>query len=518
VSSGSQERLTPIVRRVATRDRFEQSCLLDRQRRAVVLAIVLLGLALFGWRPAGATPPTGSLDRPTPIPFTAQRPGNPADGYRALTSREWVGCGVPALYYDLLKAALPDRWLPKIATLPGRASGQEGLPYFLNRFTTKGGVEVLAPNCLICHAGRINGDLVVGLGNSDGRYQPFGPEISKLTRWVQWGSWLYFWSPSRRAEMAKVGDRMAAVAPYMTVPVVGSNPANNLAWALVRHHDPQTLAWSDQANLPPPPVDAPPADVPPWWRMRKKNAMFATGAGRGDLTRLMAINATLCVDTVEDFDAFYDYFDDIRAFVASIEAPPYPYPINARRAQKGHLVFERRCQGCHGTYGQGATYPNLLLPLAMVGTDPALAEYHVVTSAPAGEWLNGSVFTANQARYDPSLGYVAPPLDGIWVTAPFLHNGSVPTLAALLDSATRPKYWTRPIDPETGAYDTRRYDPDAVGWQFERLDHGQADTDGDRRRRIVDTTVAGFGNGGHTYGDRLSPEKRAAVLEYLKTL
>jgi mono/diheme cytochrome c family protein len=247
--------------------------------------------------------------------------------------------------------------------------------------------------------------------------------------------------------------------------------------------------------------------------MQKKHALFTSGAGRGDHTRLLAINATLCVDTVDDFNAFYDYFDDIRAFVVSVEPPHYPYPIDRTLADEGRQVFEQRCSWCHGTYGPQGTYPNYLIPLDTIGTDPALAEYHVRTSAPAGAWLNGSVFTDNQARYDPSLAYVAPPLDGIWVTAPFLHNGSVPTLAALLESSTRPKYWTRSYD------DPHAYDPAAAGWKFTRLDHGQADEpDAKSRRRIVDTTLPGFGNGGHTAGDSLSPQQRAAVIEYLKTL
>lgn len=454
-----------------------------------------------------------SLERPESIPYAPQRPGSAADGYRALISNGWVGCGVPALYYDLVMKILPERWQPKIAPLSGRPPGQEDLPYFLNRFTTKAGVEVLAPNCLICHAGRINGDLVVGLGNSDGQYQPFGPEIWTVARILRWGSWLDFWSSARRAEMAKVGNRTAAVAPYLQVPILGSNPANNLAWALVAHHDANTLTWSDEPGLPLPPENAPPANVPAWWNMRKKHALFTTGAGRGDHTGLLAINATLCVDSVEDFEAFYDYFDDIRAFVASVTPPPHPAPTpDPRHAEEGRKVFEGHCDGCHGTYGEGGSYPNLLVPVAIVGTDRALAEYHVVTSAPAAAWLNSSVFTRHGARYAPSPGYVAPPLDGVWATGPYLHNGSVPTVAALLDSATRPTYWRR-------SSEVRDYDPVAVGLKFERLDHGHADEwDPEARRAIVDTTIAGFGNGGHTFGDTLNPEDRAALLDYLKTL
>src|SRR5256885_8025425 len=46
-------------------------------------------------------------------------------------------------------------------------------------------------------------------------------------------------------------------------------------------------------------------------------------------------------------------------------------------------------------------------------------------------------------RSDPQPGYIAPPLDGIWATAPFFHNGSVPTLEGVLDSTKRPAKWTR---------------------------------------------------------------------------
>jgi hypothetical protein len=105
---------------------------------------------------------------------------------------------------------------------------------------------------------------------------------------------------------------------------------------------------------------------------------------------------------------------------------------------------------------------------------------------------------------------VAPPLDGVWATAPYLHNGSVPTLAALLDSSQRPTYFIR---------STVDYDAAALGWSFDELDHGQADeTDLERRDLIYDTTLLGYGNGGHTFGDMLSADDRAALLEYLKTL
>src|SRR5262249_50072061 len=108
--------------------------------------------------------------------------------------------------------------------------------------------------------------------------------------------------------------------------------------------------------------------------------------------------------------------------------------------------------------------------------------------------------------------YVAPPLDGIWATAPFLHNGSVPTLEALLDSTKRPSFFTRRFIPD-------EFDQFAVGLKVTPLDHGQLDEKDEKKRpSIYDTTLRGYSNRGHTFGDALSSADRKAVIEYLKTL
>ncbi|MFW5642306.1 MAG: 30S ribosomal protein S2, partial [Roseicyclus sp.] len=111
----------------------------------------------------------------------------------------------------------------------------------------------------------------------------------------------------------------------------------------------------------------------------------------------------------------------------------------------------------------------------------------------------------------PAAGYIAPPLDGVWATAPYLHNGSVPSMAALLAPGTRPRHW-RHVLP-------REYDAEAMGWRFEALEKGQeAEAEARARVQIYDTTRHGYGNGGHSYGSDLSEAERAALIEYLKTL
>ena len=100
-------------------------------------------------------------------------------------------------------------------------------------------------------------------------------------------------------------------------------------------------------------------------------------------------------------------------------------------------------------------------------------------------------------------GYVARPLEGLWLRAPFLHNGSVPTLTDLLETQDRrPKTFWR-------GYDV--YDPTTLGFV-------SSGPDAERVGTLYDTSRAGNNNGGHPYGTTLSPETKRALLEFLKTL
>ncbi len=177
-------------------------------------------------------------------------------------------------------------------------------------------------------------------------------------------------------------------------------------------------------------------------------------------------------------------------------------------------VFRSNCKGCHGTYGEEPRYPNRVVALGKVGTDPALARAAYGDADRFRAWFRES-FYGELSQVAPALGYVSPPLDGVWATAPYLHNDSVPTLAALLNSPERPAYWRF---QRTGE-DQPVYDRAAIGWAYETLAQGKAAAMGwDERNRIYDTTGPGYGNGGHTFGDKLSSEDRLALIEYLKAL
>lgn len=434
-----------------------------------------------------------------PIEAEPQRTGDPARGYRALLNEAYVPCGIPLSTFQA--ATQP----PKASdALTGREGKNAGLPYAFTAMTTKAGIELATSNCLTCHAGHIMGSLVVGLGAADGDFTS-DQSVSAGAASV------LISDPGERAEYDKWLARVKAIAPYSILDTVGVNPADTFTGVLFAHHDPKTMEWSTAPLWPLPAPSAIPVDVPPWWRMKKKTAMFYGGAGRGDHARIMMTASVLCSSSVDESRAIDAFFPDIRAYLTSIVPPKYPFAIDSERAAAGQSVFESTCARCHGTYGESPTYANRLIPLATIGTDPLLSSGDTEFTRDYASWYAASFF-GEMARFESGDGYVAPPLDGIWATAPYLHNGSVPTLEALLDSSKRPTYWTR-------SFDSSDYDEVRVGFRTTTLDHGKvAGSSGSANRRIYDTTRPGYGNAGHTFGDGLSDADRGAVIEYLKTL
>jgi hypothetical protein len=214
-----------------------------------------------------------------------------------------------------------------------------------------------------------------------------------------------------------------------------------------------------------------------------------------------------------DFAKAEPQFKDILEYLLSIEPPKYPLPIDKNLAATGKVIFTENCAKCHGTYGEQWTYPNKIIPLDEIGTDPK--RYHNINEK-FGNAYNTSWFAKESPqgkKVQATAGYQAPPLDGIWATAPYFHNGSVPTLAGVLNSKARPKAFTRSFRTEIKDYDAVN-----VGWKITETLPSLKNLNPYERRKIYDTTQPGRGNGGHTYGDDLSDAERKALIEYLKTL
>jgi mono/diheme cytochrome c family protein len=461
-----------------------------------------------------------------PLAAEPQGTGDPVRGRDLLLTGDYMTCGVPLKVWRAVPGYVAGGFgggadAPRI---PDRTGLNADLPYFLTAFTSGDGAEVVNGNCLMCHGGTFDGRLVIGLGNATADFTagagggatgvPLSDALLDLLGL----------DAAERGQLRRIAARGAVLGPLTTMRTVGMNPAEILAVILMTHHDRDTLAWSDAPLTSFVPVDRDgqpipdprlTSDPPPWWRVHKKHALFYNGMARGDHRGTMALATSVCVDDVERARAVDAMFRDIHAYVESVRAPVYPRTVDAALAARGAAVFARDCAGCHGTYGareEDDTYPNLLVPLAVIGTDPVVAEAGVVHTPQLVDWYNASFYgrITRMAPNDPFPGYMPPPLDGIWATAPYLHNGAVPTVALLLNSHARPRYWKR-VD-----LDSTHFDEDALGWPYEALDGPPADEAA--RMLVYDTTFWSQSNAGHTFGDHLAADERRAVIEYLKTL
>jgi cytochrome c5 len=460
----------------------------DRSVKLVLAALV----AACGGDPPPPAATAGSADPPPAddaIRLDAQRPGDPRRGWTTLVESGYVGCGVPRSLWNRFG------WTANEATRLSRNRGAD-LPYYMNAATTPAGVEIVTANCLGCHAGFVRGKLVIGLGDTSTDYtNSIGDEVA-FAQWLVHGA--------ERDELAKLISRTRALAPHVRMRTAGSNPADHIAAILFAHRDPKTLAWSDEPRIPLPADPPIPVDVPAWWLMKKKTAMFHTGAGRGDHARIMMSASVLCVDDVATARAIDDAFPDVRAYIMSLVPPRFPGHIDPTLVEDGRHVFERACAKCHGTYGPDGHYASRVFAIERIGTDPLLARRAAQFAQPFTDWFNHGWF-GERARLEPGEGYVAPPLDGVWATAPYFHNGSVPNLAAVLDSSLR-------LPRTKIVRDQAAYDLTAVGWP------SSAAASDATPAWVYDAAQPGYANTGHVFGDRLTPADRAAVLEYLKTL
>jgi mono/diheme cytochrome c family protein len=465
---------------------------IDPEVSSIVNLPVLAGEDKVKW-------PLVKMSTPGRIGHVEQRQGDPVEGRRALLEESYVSCGLPErIYRDLLGDS-------PITQVAGRTSAADGLPFSTNLIVNELGVPTVTNNCLTCHGTVLFGELVIGLGNE---FMDFTQDASAL---VERAGALV----SNEAETLSwehYADRIAAIAPYTKMHTIGVNPANNLTFALIAHRDAQSNAWSDEPLLALPPVDPPPVSVPPWWRMNKKPAMFNLGEGRGDHARIMMAASMLCSDDVAALKLIDQYAPDLLAFIKNIEPPAWPFSIDRKLAEEGKRIFENTCSRCHGRYGQSPEYPARLVPLETVQTDSTLVDFAFSDGLPYVDWFNRS-FYGQLSIAAPGPGYVAPPLDGIWATAPFLHNGSVPTIRAVLDRKSRPQVWRHKT---ANASQRDSYDQGDLGWGFEVIDPIKISKV--KPIDIYDTRLSGYSNSGHLFGDHLDDSQRTAVLEYLKTL
>jgi hypothetical protein len=143
-----------------------------------------------------------------------------------------------------------------------------------------------------------------------------------------------------------------------------------------------------------------------------------------------------------------------------------------------------------------------VIPIDEVKTDRHRLDTWTSASAAAfNDYTKGQPWAFTHFR--KTLGMATSLLDGIWLRGPYLHNGSVPSLADLLEpAANRPRVFYRGydvLDPVGVGFVSSGPEAEAAGFRY-------------------DVTQPGNGNQGHEYGVQLSTDDKRAMVEFMKTL
>jgi mono/diheme cytochrome c family protein len=253
------------------------------------------------------------------------------------------------------------------------------------------------------------------------------------------------------------------------------------------------------------------SDMVPVWALERKQGQAYHWDGLSASLREVVLSSALGDGATKQWvDRDMAHWDDtdpktrsslrrITDYLLKVPAPKYPYAVDTALAQTGAGVWAAECAQCHGPGGKRT---GTIIPQTEVGTDRHRVDMWTKASAEAYNRF-GEGRSWKFSGFRSTNGYVAMPLDGLWLTGPFLHNGSVPTLADLLEPVeARPKQFWR-------GYDV--FEPARVGFVT-------TGADAQRHGTFVDTARPGNSNAGHTYGTELPPASKRALLEYMKTL
>jgi mono/diheme cytochrome c family protein len=481
-------------------------------RRGAIAAIVLLGTA-------GAMLVYDRFFREEPAPYFASDEDHFLFGSIGTESAEgvpyWLWLVLPRVFPDLLKT--PGGY----ASVGFLSKDGHDLPIGLSRVTV--GFPRVGINCAACHAAsyRTRPDepptIVAAAASNQTAPQEYvrflfnaaaDPrfnadtllgEISRNTRLSFVDRLIYRFAiiPTARRELLRQRDSQEAW--MRSRPDWGRgriDPFNPVKFRILGQPIDDTIGNSDMV---------------PVWALERRNGQAYHWDGLNTTLREVVLSSALGDGSTRQWvDRDMLHWDDpnprtrsslrrINDYLLKVPAPKYPYPIDAALARSGEGVWATACAACHG---RGGARTGTIIPQDEVGTDRHRMDMWTKAASTAYN-AYGEGHSWKFSNFRSTNGYVAMPLDGLWLTGPFLHNGSVPSLADLLEPvAQRPKQFWRGYD----VYDTSR-----VGFVT-------SGPEAQREGTFLDTVQPGNSNAGHTYGTDLPAASKRALLEYMKTL
>ncbi|MCA2960418.1 MAG: hypothetical protein IOD12_09205 [Silvanigrellales bacterium] len=347
-----------------------------------------------------------------------------------------------------------------------------------------------------------------------------------------------------KAQSLKRSTRVAhflAEGPYKNNPsanIAGGNPGrlDPFSTAIALLSDPNVVKKSVVSEKPSM------VDIMSVWNQSKRATAQWDGGIRVEMMRNLGAELGVIGDPEEVSLKNAELSTEL---LRDLPPPAYPFKISESLRSRGEVLFKENCAGCH--YDNNET----VYPVSVVGTDPNRASLITDSGRTAlikalrqacgkSEACKGIEDKDIIRPTGQSVGYVAHPLDGIWARAPYLHNGSVPTLMHLLVPRLRQEenareFWRGNIS----------YDQDWVGfeWRNSQAPQGFSENQSSSNKAFVDEKgnflaarlykvgdeSLGTSNRGHESGiflkrswseDFSTPEGQdtRALLEYLKTL
>jgi hypothetical protein len=290
--------------------------------------------------------------------------------------------------------------------------------------------------------------------------------------------------------------------PGMTEPVSDAHSAADRVLKNVN-------AWAPQV---PAPIDIKSVN----WATERYNANWDGNQGASSRTLASGASATGDPRMVN-----VRIHEPLNPFIDHLPPPPYPFSVDLSKAREGKAIFREKCASCHSprnqtiysaaSLGVDGNRSRLNTSVSRFGLAALVMEACTIyglnnQGQPGADWcMPKGDWTARLDEYfrdtprrvaEGTNGYKADALHGIWAQAPYLHNGSVPTLGQLLCPSTRPVTFLR---------GSAQYDQQLVGFEWLRRPERYSPLDTVLAKEY-DTRVPGKSNGGHTFGAELCPD------------